>query len=74
MASNFMTNFHQQVIKDNIKVGDTVTIIGKDDCKGLLGTVTSLKQSGSESLYIIELHANSKRIERAPPQLRKEYP
>lgn len=53
MASNFMTSFHQQVIKDNIKVGDTVTIIGKDDFKGLLGTVTSLKQSGIKTTKIV---------------------
>jgi hypothetical protein len=40
MTTNFLASFQQQVIKDNVKIGDTVTVIGKDQYKGLHGTVT----------------------------------
>jgi hypothetical protein len=32
-----------------------------------------MKQTTGDQVFIIELHANAKRIERAPKQLRKEF-
>lgn len=48
-TTSFLNNFHQQVIKDNVNIGDDVTIIGKDEFKGLVGTVRSLKQTATLS-------------------------
>ena len=61
-----LSNFHQP-----ISVGDVVMVIGRDSCKGLIGTITSQKQSTGEILFTIELDANHKEIERGQPNIRK---
>lgn len=71
--TSFLTNFHKQVLTENVKVGDTVTVIGKDEFKGLRGTVTNQKLTTGEKIFIVELHANNRKIERAQLQIRKEY-
>lgn len=75
------------LVNQNVDVGDIVTVIGKDEFKGLIGTVTrflktqlvffnakqSQKHTTGDKVYIIELHANNKKIERGQPQLKKVF-
>ena len=71
--SDFFSNFRNQALSDTHTIGDTVRIIGKDLYKGWIGTVTRVKELSGESVYTVELQANSQRVERYKESLRKEY-
>lgn len=70
---NFLTTFRKQAINEKIVKGDSVKIIGKDDYKGWTGVVINVEERSGDSVYTVELQANSKRIERFSASLRKEF-
>jgi len=68
-----LSTFRQQAINEKIAKGDTVIITGRDEYKGWVGTVVGIEEVSGESVYIVELQADSKRIERFASNLRKEF-
>lgn len=73
MDNVFYSQFRKHLVDDKISKGDKVQIIGKDEYKGLFGTVTNVEEISGSHIYTIELSANSKRIERFEQSLRKEF-
>ena len=62
----------RQTIDQTISQGDSVCVIGKDEYKGWVGTVTKVKEISGDKIFTIELQANHKRVERFRESLRKE--
>lgn len=71
--SDFFSNFRQQALSEKLEIGDTVRVIGRDQFKGCIGTITRVKELSGECVYTVELQANSQRLERFKESLRKEY-
>lgn len=70
---NFFTNFRAQAINEKIVKGDTVKVIGRDEYKGWVGIVITIEEMSGDPIYVVELQANSKKIERYGESLRKEF-
>jgi hypothetical protein len=70
---SFLSTFRQQTINETITKGDTVLITGRDEFKGWIGIVVLTEEKSGETVYTIELEANSKKIKRFASNLRKEF-
>jgi hypothetical protein len=70
---SFLSTFRQQAINEKIAKGDTVIVTGRDEYKGWVGIVVATEEVSGESVYTVELQADSKRIERFASNLRKEF-
>lgn len=56
---------------DNITIGDKIVVCGRDEYKGWNGTVVQLIK-GLQEIYVIELEATQKKIERKKNQIVKK--
>lgn len=67
-----MSHLFQQDLSFNIEKHDYVQVIGKDEYKGYVGIVTGIYTNPTllEPLYIIELQANGKIVQRPKGNLK----
>ena len=60
---------------NNINMNDSVIIVGKDNCKGLIGIVVGINKSISlqEPIFTIELQASGEKVQRRQQKLKRFF-